>query len=418
VTQTHDRLDTDMNTHGEPDSGEDEASAPDMDQRDEFFLSPAEAAEDFHPSLYNLSAGMIFDAVIRPVAPQPPDYVTLPMGRSAQLAAQVGQWNMLWEAGQFRRRFFDAEELPPPMAKIADLGDVNVILVPRTQSRYFEYAPLFHLLPTATLQRFGLPLLRRGQWPFLADYAGTDRYLPPTFAKSLAQAWAATVWPHLNSGSRMSAFSADDPIRLLAHNLDFWLPAVTSVIQARLGEFPVVDPGRAVGPVPLADGSVLEGALTGGPRMGGPVWEGVADAAEVVAETVEAADATGRLRAIMEAVRTHRVDDDFSAQWSYAREDFERKLHRKRSKVAVRFVELTDTIPVQGPEADVLDRQVTSHFLALLDARQRQIVILLSSGFRQHEIAEQLGYANHSPVAKRLAEIRRQAAAFFDLQDR
>jgi len=26
------------------------------------------------------------------------------------------------------------------------------------------------------------------------------------------------------SGSKMKTFSADDPIRLLAHNLDFWVP--------------------------------------------------------------------------------------------------------------------------------------------------------------------------------------------------
>ena len=83
--------------------------------------------------------------------------------------------------------------------------------------------------------------------------------------------------------------------------------------------------------------------------------------------------------------------------------------------MSVRFVELTDNIPVQGPDSDVVGRLVTNDFLALLDVKQRQIVILLSSGYRQHEIAEHLGYANHSPVAKRLAQIRRQASAFFDL---
>lgn len=135
----------------------------------------------------------------------------------------------------------------------------------------------------------------------------------------------------------------------------------------------------------------------------------------MVAATVEAADATGHLRGILDAVRAHRVEDDFSNHWSYAREDFERKLHRKRNKVQVRFVELTDTIPVQAAGSDLLGRLVTSDFLALLDEKERQIVVLLSSGYRQYEIAERLGYANHSPVTKRLAQIRRQAAAFFDL---
>lgn len=36
------------------------------------------------------------------------------------------------------------------------------------------------------------------------------------------------------------------------------------------------------------------------------------------------ADADGRLRGILDAVRSNRVEDYFSDRWSYAREDFER----------------------------------------------------------------------------------------------
>ena len=85
--------------------------------------------------------------------------------------------------------------------------------------------------------------------------------------------------------------------------------------------------------------------------MGSDVWCREQEAAEAVAATVERADATGRLRAI-----------------------------RKRSKVTVRFVELTETIPVQGPETEIVDRLVFSDFLALLDERDRQVVVLLRSG--------------------------------------
>jgi hypothetical protein len=106
-------------------------------------------------------------------------------------------------------------------------------------------------------------------------------------------------------------------------------------------------------------------------------------------------------------VRSQRIEDDFSSRWSYAREDFERKLYRKRSKISVRFVELTDTIPVQGPESEVVGTLVTNDFLATLDTRNRQIVVLLNSGVNSRtEIAELLGYANHSAVSKRLTQIR------------
>ena len=256
--------------------------------------------------------------------------------------------------------------------------------------------------------------MRSGQWPFVADFGGVDEFLPPDFETRLARAWAATVWPHLVSGSAMRAFTAKEPIRLLAHNLDFWIPAITSTIQERLREFPEVDKGAVPGPVPLHDGSVLDGAVLGNPRMGGVVWFGEDDARDVVDETVEAADQAGRLRGILDAVRSHRVEDDFSPCWSYAREDFERKLHGKRRKVKVAFVEIPDIIPVQGPESEVLGNIVTNDFLALLDARNRQIVVLLASGVRKTEIAEILGYANHSAVSKRLVQIRRAAEQYFD----
>lgn len=412
MTQTQEHMDTWMDEEREPTAAERKAW-----QREQTFLPAEEATPESFPSLYNISAGMLFAGVIRPVEPELPDYVAIEMDHPRmEIAGVVGRWNMLWEAAQFRRRFFDEDEMPAPIAKLADLGDINTILVPRSTSRYFEYAPLYHLLKKSTLDRFGLPLLRRGQWPFLGDYSNVDRFLAPDFGERLAKAWAWTVWPHLNSGSRLSAFSKNDPIRLLAHNLDFWVPPVTDVTQETLRTFPEVDKGKVVGPVTLVDGSFLDGAVTGNPRMGGSIWMGEDDAAEVVAATIEAADSTGRLRDILDAVQSHRVADDFSTQWSNAREDFERKLYRKRNKVRVRFVELTDTIPVQSPESEVLGKLVTSDFLALLDNQQREIVVLLSSGYRQHEIAEQLGYANHSPISKKLAHIRHQAEMYFDLE--
>lgn len=79
-------------------------------------------------------------------------------------------------------------------------------------------------------------------------------------------------------------------------------------------------------------------------------------------------------------------------------------------------MELRDTIPVQGPESQIVGNLVTNDFLATLDPRNREIVVLLSSGFsNKTEIARRLGYAGHSAVSKRLNQIRRQAAEFFGL---
>ena len=383
-------------------------------------LEDPEISADQYPRLWNVSAGFLYRGVIRALEPSPPEYVTvsLPGGwhqSSVELAVAVAKWNMLWEAAQFRRRFFSEEQLPPQMREVADRGDVNVVFVPRTASRYYEYAPIFHLLPRSTVERHGLPLLRGGQWPYLAEGSWVDRYIPVDFETRLERAWAQAVWRHLVSGSPLRAFSGRDPIRLLAHNLDFWLPPVTAVIQDILRDLPVVDKGVTEGPPPLTDGTVLEGAVMANPRVGTDLWRGEAMAAEVLRWTVEQADADGQLRGILDAVRSNRVEDDFSEYWSPAREDFERKLYHKRSKVKIRFVELTDTIPVQGPDTEVEANMVFADFLALLDKRERQVVVLLQSGVTKvGDVASILGYKNHSPISKRLARIRKKAAEYFD----
>lgn len=394
-------------------------------RRDDALCPDDRSTPDQYPVLTNISAGFMYSKMVRPLDPAPPEYVTVPMepwlllDQRANLGVAVARWNLLWEAGQLRRRFFDRDDLPEPLAALSDLGDVNLTLVPRTPSRYFEYAPLLHLLPKRTLEANGLPVLRAGQWPFLADHAGIDDFLPGDFEARLSRAWAHTVWPHLESGSRMKAFSSDDPIKLLAQNLDFWIPAVTATIQERLRDFPEGDnhdhSEELGGPVTLNDGSVLTGAVTGRPRMGGPVWFGEEDAGYAVEETVYHADSTGRLRGILDAVRSNRVEDDFSDHWSFAREDFERKLHGKRRRVKVTFVEVPDTVPVQGPESEVIGNLVTNDFLSMLDVPNRRIVVLLNSGVSSKtEIASILGYANHSAVSKRLAQIRNEAQRYFD----
>jgi len=129
----------------------------------------------------------------------------------------IAEWNLLWEAAQFRRRFFAEDQVPAELREIADRGDVNVVFVPRTASRYYEYAQLFHLLSRSQAQRHGLPLLRIGFWPFLAETEDVDSYLPADFEARLLRAWAAAVWRHLIPSSPLRGFSGSDPIRLLAH---------------------------------------------------------------------------------------------------------------------------------------------------------------------------------------------------------
>jgi hypothetical protein len=385
----------------------------------ESVLAGEEASDpDQYPRMWNVSAGFFNERVVRTHQPQPVEIIAIPHrtvgggDRNLELLVAISRWNMIWEAAQYRRRHFGPEDLPFPLYEIADRGDNNIVFVPETESRYHEYAPIYHLISRGACERHGLPLLRGGQWPFLSDL-GVDRYLPSDFAARLGRAWASAVWYRFVGGSSLSAFSRDDSLKLLAHNLDFWQPAIVTVMEDILRELPVsaaADPEE--GFAKTQDGLVV--GTYGPARMGGDIWRGEEETKEVIESVIARADASGKLRAIIDAIKSNRVEDDFSDRWSHAREDFERKLYHKRAKVRVRFVELTDSLPVQSRHTEVSDGLVLGDFMSLLDPKERQIVVLVSSGVtRVGEVASILGYANHSPVSKRLTRIRQKAAAYF-----
>ena len=148
----------------------------------EHYLADPEVSADQFPRLWNISAGSIYQRVIRTLEPNSPEYVTVPLPPGAwgddRLAMAVVKWNLMWEGAQFRRRMFSEEDLPPQLREIAERGDLNVIFVPKTDSRYYEYAPLFHLLPRPTVERYGLPLLRSGQWPYMAEIGRIEPFIP------------------------------------------------------------------------------------------------------------------------------------------------------------------------------------------------------------------------------------------------
>jgi hypothetical protein len=375
------------------------------------------------PELFTLSPVCVFQFVPRPLELTPPEYVYVAMpnraGSREHLARQgtLTSWNLLWESGALRSEFF-AKNLTRDLAWIRKV-DTNIALIPLINGdRFAAYSALYHLLPRRTLERFRLPLLKSAVWP--ETFAPqVIRVLPQDYVNRLSRALAHHIWPLLGAGGRIDAFGRHDPIRLLAHNLDFWVPHADAVIQERIacsGRWDC-DEDKPWLAAELQEMRAMapQGYTADRPYRGGVVWRGTDEAWEATREMVDAADRDGRLRGLVDAIRSHRVEEDFSDRWSYAREDFERKLYRKRRKLHVRFVELTDTVAVHGPESEVHADLLFEDFLALLNPREREIIVCIRSGMtRVGDIARELGYANHSPVSKALARIRRRARRELD----
>lgn len=193
---------------------------------------------DMFPRMGNISVGVMVRAVIRPAGPRLPTEYVYVRTESARKLYPIAMWNLNWETAQVRGRARKlVMSLPKELRPIVKLrDDINVTFVPLERGhRYQAYAPLFHLLPRKTLERYGLPLIPSGIWPSM--FVSGEHQISSDFDDRLARAFAAHIWPCLSSGSRIDAFSKDDPLRLLAHSLDFWLGPITELIQDWMSQF-------------------------------------------------------------------------------------------------------------------------------------------------------------------------------------
>jgi len=327
-------------------------------------------------------------------------------------------WNNTWEAGCARRGLFK-KEVPKELRWVTKQNaDLRFVWRAATHS-YDPYAALYHLLSRSTLERFGLPLLRRGLWPQLSAQHLLGHILPADFDERLEQALTYHLWPLLGARGGPSRFSRADPIRILSHNLDYWMPYIDIVAQRRNRNFSRT---RFEDEKDEADYYAHRDEMPPGvslqtPLCGGALWMGEIDALSATKEMIEVADERGNLRAILDSIRSHRIEDDFSERWSFEREDFERKLYSKRNKVKVTFVELDHTTPVHGPNSEAHENLLWEDFLTLLEPKERRVVVCLRNAeTRLGNIAKLLGYANHSAISKHLAKIRRNAKKFFETE--
>jgi hypothetical protein len=386
-----------------------------------------DVSPEVYPDLGSLSPRFFYRFLPIPARPEQsyaPEYVYVTSATECGLTGPafwqyyifVSMWNNTWEAGRARPGLMSFG-IPESLRWVSE-SDVDLRLVHRAKGHSYDaYAPLFHLLPKSTLDRFGLPHLRRGLWPQQAESHLLEHVLPRDFDARLEEAVTFHLWPLLGVRGAPSCFSSDDPIRMLSHNLDYWLPYLDSVAQER---------ARSLGRTGFnnaedeSDFSAQENEMRPGfelktPLYGGSLWLGEEDSLNATREMIEIADKQGDFRSILDAVRSNRIQDDFSARWSFEREDFERKLFSKRNKIKVTFVELDETIPVHGAQSEVHENLFWEDLCALMDAKDRRIIVCLRNGVtRVGDIAEILGYKNHSPISKRLARIRRDAKKLLD----
>lgn len=216
------------------------------------------------------------------------------------------------------------------------------------------------------------------------------------FLKEIMDAAASLAFPHFGFSGWKEHYTGYSPVWRLSYSLPLWAKGVERVIGWGLQAMFRLPPDFEI---PFFD-----------PEHVRALFEAVVG---------QAIDEQG-WRPMLEAVREMPCDEDFEPWDTNARKDFLRKWYHTRSK-KVQTVSLEELMesgeddsifylpdPSQNVEDYVIAKDFVERFLTTLPERDRQIVQLRQDGYTYVEIADALGYGNHSGVIKRIEAVKKK----------
>lgn len=260
-----------------------------------------------------------------------------------------------------------------------------------------RYLPLVYLLPPDLLA--GCPTLRklpRSMGGLNASPEWAEAIQSDAFLKEIMDAAAALAFPHFGFGGWKEHYTGYFPVWRLSYSLPLWAKGVERETDWGLQAMFRLPPDFEI---PFFD-----------PEYVRALFEAV------VKQAIEEQG----WRPMLEAVREMPCDEDFEPWDTNARKDFLRKWYHTRSK-KVQTVSLEELMesgeddsifylpdPSQNVEDYVIAKDFVERFLTTLPERDRQIVQLRQDGYTYVEIADALGYGNHSGVIKRIEAVKKK----------
>lgn len=268
--------------------------------------------------------------------------------------------------------------------------------------RNIEYLPAFFFIPKELLDRCPSDLrnLSRVPWEYFTNRKLIQLVESDLFLELIIDAYAYMAWRYLDISPFMEIYSGDDPIWRLAHNPHYWIDTLEKFGILPTLEEMIPNEGLMLYPRPYA---TLE------------------QVSAILERAIPLAVRRFNLQPIIDAVREYRCFEDFDYRKSRQKTDFRRKWFHTRTKNPLMSLESfqedhlksrEDTPDWRNP---ILEREGDIHvqqFLEQLSPRDRDILELRMDDYTLKEIAEELGYANHSGVHKRLCKIREEYIKF------
>lgn len=276
--------------------------------------------------------------------------------------------------------------------------------------RNAEFIPAYLFIPKELLDAIkeddlkSLPRTLRG---FLYDQDVITVVESDLFLQLIGDMYAHMVWPFMCPGEKREIYSGYDPMWIAAHNPNIWLHALMDCnylpdIYSLLKNCPLDYKHNYV---PL---QFVEFAL---------------------AISVPVGMAKNNLYDVQQVCREMPCEEDFDTRRSRQKKNFYRKWYHTQTRhpmVSLEEYQEQYALAHDGQEWDIEDESsnfendatvkvFAEQFMETLSEKDRQILRLRLEGYTMEEVADKLGYANHSGVLKRLRKIGKAFEQYADV---
>ena len=267
--------------------------------------------------------------------------------------------------------------------------------------RNSEYIPLFYVFPKEMLKEAGQTFLEVPRNPLFLflDRKWIDFVESDLFLQFIIDATAYIVWPFMGLGVAREIYSGYEPSWIFAHKPQYWL-----------------------------EGLVEEGIILSVNELYRYCKKEVCvefeyfefeDIEVYLNHTIKSVMAKYEMYEILDVAKEFRCHEDFDYRHSNQKTDFTRKWYHTRTQHPIisldaeiaKYEEYNDGQELafedssQNTEEQVISEVMVKQFTESLSEKDRKILEMRLEGYTQEEIAEELGYKNHSGVQKRITKI-------------
>jgi hypothetical protein len=261
-----------------------------------------------------------------------------------------------------------------------------------------DYLSSYYFIPKEILDKCPQELSPIPREPALAIWQDESRKIIESdlFRLLIIDAYSWMVWPYMGMNRRKEIYSGYDPAWKLSHLPELWIRELMDRKH-------------------LPDTVTMLKVYNGDP-VG---YMSIEEVDAIMREVVPAVMEKYNMYEIIETAKEFRCFEDFDYRYSTEKIDFYRKWYHTRSKVGAMLS--LEKIKKEDEEGDyepedmsaayedkVISEDYCQRFKERLSEKDIKILELRVEGFTYEEIAERLGYKNHSGVLKRMRAIKKE----------